>query len=179
MSSAEAVKKWRRETKKRMIDSMGGECQLCGYNKCQEALELHHINPDEKELSFGAIRANPKAWLKIVEELKKCILLCSNCHKEVHYGIVKMPLEYESFNEDYTVYKETMSECPVCGGQKAKRNKTCSHKCAAKLTGTIEWGSVDLKKLLEKYNYNCAAVGRILDVSDNTVRKRAKKLKLM
>ena len=64
MSSAEAVKKWRRETKKRMIDSMGGECQLCGYNKCQEALELHHINPDEKELSFGAIRANPKAWLK-------------------------------------------------------------------------------------------------------------------
>ena len=39
----------------------------------------------QKDFSLSSTRANPKNWDSIVKELKKCILLCSNCHKEHHY----------------------------------------------------------------------------------------------
>ena len=83
--SSEKVKKWRHETKKRIIESMGGKCQICGYNKCDSALDLHHINPEEKEISLASIRANPKSWSLIVAELRKCVLICANCHREEHH----------------------------------------------------------------------------------------------
>lgn len=57
-------------------------CAICGYNKCTRALEFHHINPQDKSFSLIAwtMHKNP---LLVAEELNKCILLCSNCHKEV------------------------------------------------------------------------------------------------
>jgi len=83
-SRSEAVKKWRRNTKERIITAMGGKCACCGYNKCHDAMDLHHLNPNEKEFSFAAIRANPKNWDSIVQELRKCVLLCNRCHREIH-----------------------------------------------------------------------------------------------
>lgn len=71
-----------------MVKSMGECCQICGYNKCENALELHHIDPTEKDFTFGKIIANPAKWSTIVKELKKCILLCANCHREVHAGVM-------------------------------------------------------------------------------------------
>lgn len=101
----EAVKRYRIVTKRRMVLSMGGKCQICGYSKCDRALDFHHINPDEKEANFNKYRANPAAWTRVVEELRKCILLCSNCHSEVHAGLTSLPNTYETFNEDYLDYK--------------------------------------------------------------------------
>ncbi len=74
-STAEKVKKWRKNVKSKIVASLGGECICCGYNKCYDALELHHINPENKDFSFGSIRANPKSWNKIVNEIKKCLLV--------------------------------------------------------------------------------------------------------
>lgn len=103
--SSEAVKRWRKNTKERMVKSMGGCCQVCGYNKTTNALEFHHINPEEKEMGFGDTRANNVKWSLLVEELKKCILLCSNCHKEVHEGVTQLPEVFAKFDEAYTEYK--------------------------------------------------------------------------
>lgn len=86
--SAEAVKRWRVNSKKKIVDALGGKCRVCGYTKCHQALEVHHIDPSTKEFSFGAFRANPKSWEKVVGELKKCVLLCGNCHAEFHAGIL-------------------------------------------------------------------------------------------
>ena len=61
---------------------MGGKCCLCGYDKCIAALELHHINPEEKEFSFSNYNSYKSLDL-LIDELKKCILLCSNCHKNM------------------------------------------------------------------------------------------------
>lgn len=58
-------------------------CMRCGYNKCVAALDLHHINPDEKEYGVAKMRNYSKD--KIVAELSKCLLLCANCHREEHY----------------------------------------------------------------------------------------------
>ena len=79
---SESVKLWRKNTKKRMIQSMGNCCQICSYNKCDNALEFHHLNPKEKEMGLGAIRGNIVGWNKIIIELRKCILLCAD-YKEL------------------------------------------------------------------------------------------------
>ncbi len=56
--SSEKVKRWRKATKQRIIDSFGGKCGICGYEKCPDALALHHLNPLEKEFGLGGVRAN-------------------------------------------------------------------------------------------------------------------------
>jgi len=66
----------------------GGRCQICGYNKCLRALKFHHINPKEKD--FNISMANNPPWEKIKKELDKCILVCGNCHDEIHSGITKI-----------------------------------------------------------------------------------------
>jgi predicted HNH restriction endonuclease len=86
--SSEAVKRWRVNSKKKIVAALGGKCRVCGYDKCHQALQVHHVDPSKKEFSFGAFRASPKSWEKAVVELKKCVLLCGNCHAEVHDGIL-------------------------------------------------------------------------------------------
>ena len=102
---SENVKAWRKRTKDRMVQSMGGCCQICGYSKTNKALEFHHIDPNEKEIGFGETRANNLSWIKLVNELRKCVMLCSNCHKEVHEGITILPENYKSFDESFVNYK--------------------------------------------------------------------------
>jgi len=174
--SSEAVKKWRHTTKKRIIDSMGGCCQICGYNKCESALALHHIDPDKKELSFGAIRSNPKNWSSIVEELKKCILLCHNCHSEIHSNMVELPKVYKVFDEGFTEYKQTkdVDLCPVCGKDKFVSSKYCSLSCSSRSKFRVDWDNIDLLKLLE--NDTIVNVAEKLNISDTAVRKRLKKI---
>ena len=64
------------------------KCQICGYNKCYQALEFHHINPKEKEFNIAQMLRQSSILNEniIKEELKKCILVCSNCHREIHAG---------------------------------------------------------------------------------------------
>lgn len=64
----------------------GGKCQNCNYNKCFGALEFHHINPLEKE--FGVSKTKGLSPIKLVEEINKCLLLCANCHREFHAGVL-------------------------------------------------------------------------------------------
>jgi hypothetical protein len=76
--------------KAKLVAELGGECQLCGYSKCQEALQFHHTSPEEK--SFGiAFKGVTIAYERLLEEAKKCVLLCANCHAEVEAGITEIP----------------------------------------------------------------------------------------
>lgn len=97
---SDKVKAWRKRTKMKLIASMGGCCQICSYNRCHKALELHHIDATQKEKSFSQLMARPTAIAGWFEEFKKCILLCANCHREIHENLVDMPEEYVIFNED-------------------------------------------------------------------------------
>ena len=62
----------------------GGKCIRCGYDKCISALEFHHKDPSKKD--FGISDDNMRLK-EAVEEVKKCILICSNCHREFHAGL--------------------------------------------------------------------------------------------
>ena len=67
------------------INLKGGMCCMCGYNKHYGALEFHHTDPSTKEKQWDKLRLC--AWDKIVAELEKCILVCANCHREIHHEI--------------------------------------------------------------------------------------------
>ena len=80
--AVEAVTKQRRVNKLKGISYKGGECSKCGYKKCADALDFHHIDPETKE--FGLSGGSIKSWEKQKTELDKCILVCANCHREIH-----------------------------------------------------------------------------------------------
>ncbi len=77
--------------KQKLIFQMhGNTCKVCGYNKCKEALELHHVIPSTKEYTVSHLTRNFSSIDKLKVELEKCIMLCSNCHRELHAGIIKL-----------------------------------------------------------------------------------------
>ena len=86
-----AVQKRRRSIREKAINYKGGRCQICGYCKCNEALEFHHLESNGKEFGISD-KGYTRSWKKIVLELDKCILLCANCHREVHNGL-QLPRE--------------------------------------------------------------------------------------
>ena len=64
---------------------MGMECEICGYAKNSAALELHHKKPEHKDFQLDLRSLSNRKWEKILQEAKKCILICSNCHAELHH----------------------------------------------------------------------------------------------
>ena len=62
-------------------------CQKCGYNKCGAALEFHHLNSDKKDEKVSRLIANRYSLDNpdIQNEIAKCIVLCANCHHELHF----------------------------------------------------------------------------------------------
>lgn len=71
-----------RKFKKECVEYKGGKCVKCGYNRYFGALDFHHIDPSKKD--FVISRAKSWKFKNAKEELNKCILLCSNCHREQH-----------------------------------------------------------------------------------------------
>lgn len=85
-NSYDCVKTRRANTKEKLIKYKGGKCEICGYDKCNQALEFHHVNPEEK--SFTISQSNIYKNLTILkQEVDKCILVCANCHREIHAGV--------------------------------------------------------------------------------------------
>jgi hypothetical protein len=71
----------------RLVEYKGGKCQICGYNKCFNALEFHHLNPNSKDFT---ISGKSLSFEKLKYEVDKCILVCSNCHSEIHAGLINV-----------------------------------------------------------------------------------------
>ena len=76
------------DKKREQVDAMKfsfGGCQKCGYDKCIEALDFHHRNPDEKEYDIAQMIRNHRTQEVIAQEMQKCVVLCANCHREFHF----------------------------------------------------------------------------------------------
>ena len=85
-----AVDKRRKTIRKMAIEYKGGKCAICGYEKSINALEFHHFDSGKKDFGISA-KGYIRNWEQVKDELDKCILLCSNCHREVHDGITQLP----------------------------------------------------------------------------------------
>ena len=76
-----------RKLKSILVEQKGGVCEKCGLiydgtNAC--VFDLHHINPDEKDFNVNVGTFNNRSIESVIEESKKCLLLCSNCHRLEH-----------------------------------------------------------------------------------------------
>lgn len=79
ISKASEYRKYKREE---LIEYKKGlKCEICGEDRFW-CLEFHHKDPNEKEKEISLLVESP---LKLKEELKKCIVLCANCHRDLHY----------------------------------------------------------------------------------------------
>jgi 5-methylcytosine-specific restriction endonuclease McrA len=71
------------------VQYKGGKCCICGYDKCYDALEFHHLDPSQKDFGLSS-NGHTRSWEKVKEELDKCILVCANCHREIHAHLISV-----------------------------------------------------------------------------------------
>lgn len=162
---------------------MVGKCAICGYHKNIQALEMHHINREEKEFTFA--NANKyHNWEDISEEMKKCILLCCNCHREIHY-----PDKDTNFTLKTSYYKKRDTEiilsmqrkskeyfCVDCG-KKISRNRARCQKCAELHNRkVVRPNREDFKKEIKEKSF--ISLGKKYGLSDNAIRKWCDSFKL-
>lgn len=170
---SEKVIRYRKNIKHKMILAMGGFCQKCGYSRCNDALEFHHIDPSKKEIAFGKLRSNPQSLNKVLMELEKCILLCSICHRELHANIIELPTEYHKLDPSifgWSKIDNGFIKTPINIIKKvSEKTKINKEKKIRKKRFDVSFE--ELSKLLNNNSY--IGIGKIYGVSDNAIRKRA------
>lgn len=87
MGSAIDVSNYRRRRKANLMKVLGDKCCICGYNELPDALEFHHINPEDKEFGIAS-KGTCRDLEKDLAEIKKCVLICANCHRAIHKGLI-------------------------------------------------------------------------------------------
>lgn len=185
-NNSEAVKRSRNKKKDLMIKSMGSKCILCGYIE-PTGLVIHHINPELKTLSFNKVRSTNTSWSLIVPELRKCVLLCANCHNKVHAEGLHNYNFTSSFNEDFAdiqtstkghLTSDIIHRYCLCGTKlTTKQLKYCCFACMSndrKLKNcVVDWNSeiLDIIYFKECDKLTFKQIGSIYGVSDNTIAK--------
>lgn len=76
------VDRRRTKMKNMALEYKGGKCEVCGYCKSTWALQFHHTDPETKDFQIGS--GNTYSWDRTKQELDKCVLVCANCHLEIH-----------------------------------------------------------------------------------------------
>ena len=94
------------------------KCLKCGENHIS-CLEFHHKDPNEKEYNVSALKN--RSHKKLLEEMKKCIVLCSNCHRKLHWddnSINKLKQKVNLYEQEKKKKKENKEVCRGCGKNK-------------------------------------------------------------
>lgn len=161
--NSRAVIKCLRKKKIDFVESFGGKCQVCGYNKCINALEFHHIEDKKEQPSQVIFRWSKK---RAFEELKKCVLLCANCHREAHFKDKDVELKIP-----ISIWIEV--KCEQCQGlfqTQRSDSKFCSTTCKQIFERRAERPSrEELFELVNRFSF--LELGKKFNVSDNAIRK--------
>lgn len=106
------IRKWGKKLK--AIGLLGGKCETCSEIR-PGVLEFHHINKDEKEIGIKDLLAG--RWTSILEELKKCKLLCGNCHRKHHFieNTEKRTNQRPVINKEIFLEFKGEISCKLCG----------------------------------------------------------------
>lgn len=80
-----------------LMNSLGGKCKICGYDKNSAALCFHHRNPSIKSFGLSLRECSNRSWEVLEKEASKCDLLCSNCHMEIHHPRLTKKVGVEGF----------------------------------------------------------------------------------
>ena len=176
-SNSENVCNFVRNRKTNLISLFGSKCCLCGFNEFQDALEFHHVNPEEKELSLAS--SVMVALDKQIKEARKCILVCANCHRGIHAGYYQVPENYSDFfdeeranfllQQNKEIREGKKHYCQNCGVLIATNAPLCV-KCTHLKSRVVERPSrEELKNLIRTLPFT--QIGKQFGVSDNAIRK--------
>lgn len=193
------IKNYRQRTKQKLVDLMGGKCQSCGYDKCINALEFHHTDPTKKDFAISS--AGLMNWDKTFSEAQKCILICANCHREIHCGVRECPkensinyeklsqrwIEWDKINLEKELESNTIDEISIMFDipintlrKECRKRKIDSSKIRKedkrKNKLKFEVSKKELAELVKEKPFT--EIGKMFGVSDNAVRKRCKKLEI-
>lgn len=179
--SYEHVKDFRIRLKERATYVLGDKCACCGYNKCIQALEFHHLDPKQKDFNFGT--NTNRSWEATRSEIQKCILVCANCHREIHYGLIDNSLLKSSYNEERAKEIDNLVEqvkthkiyyCIDCGVEVYDASSKRCPICAAKQRRKVPErpNREELKKLIRSTPF--VQIAKKYGVSDNAIRKWCK-----
>lgn len=172
----EAVNKRRRLIKLKAIEYKGGSCSICGYSRCASSLVFHHVDSSEKDFNIGK-KGETRSWNRVVKELDKCVLVCQNCHGEIHSGLIKKDdIKNETLHSKThnILDKQNENVCLTCG--KLLKNKTKSGLCRGcfKHKRKVE-NRPSLEHLIQDISdLGYCGTGRKYGVSDNAIRKWVK-----
>ena len=176
------MQKSRTKRKQDMVYVMGDKCQLCGYQRDIHALEFHHIKSEQKNFSFN--KANAVSWEKTKEELKKCILVCANCHREIHSGLITQELQSSYIEKNaqeidlqlQKIKTHQLVYCKTCGTIISNKATQCV-KCAGLTRQVVKRPDREtLKDLIRSTPFT--TIGKMYGVTDNAVRKWCSSVKL-
>ena len=78
-----AVHARRKKVRQMAVEHKGGKCELCGYDRCIDAFEFHHNDSSKKNFGISE-KGYTRSWKEVVKELDNCMLVCANCHRELH-----------------------------------------------------------------------------------------------
>lgn len=120
--------------KVKLMQFLGGKCNRCGYNKNYAALQFHHINPKEKEFNIDIRKCSNYNWDRLLDEAKKCELLCANCHFE-HHNPNYCGDEISEVYKSMPINLDTVNICQ-CGkiiDDKASKCESCYHLTTRKV----------------------------------------------
>ena len=85
----EAVTRRKQKIKRLLVEEAGECCAVCGYDRCIINLSFHHVDPSTK--SFSLASNTTKSIAAYRDEVKKCVLVCANCHGEIETGLIPSP----------------------------------------------------------------------------------------
>ena len=181
-TKSEIITQFRQKRKRDLISLYGGKCSLCGYNKSIKALEFHHIKPQDKKYALGT--GNCHKLQDDLTEAKKCLLVCANCHREIHdgfYNDVNL-FDYQKIDNQVEIEKLSISKnlfCKDCGVQitiysKSGYCNSCAQKHRAKVQNKPS--REELKSLIRTLPF--LKIATIYNVSDNAIRKWCDKYSL-
>jgi hypothetical protein len=174
---SEKVMRSQRRKKKHAVEIFGGKCCKCGYDKCLEALEFHHLDKSEKEEKPSQIILR-WSFDRAKKELEKCILVCSNCHREIHAAEKeKKPINLQRYYKPWII--KTCECCKKNFDTKLENQKFCSIECSAiTQRRVIRPTKEELKNLIDS-GITWVKLGNMFNLSDNGIRKWAKQYKLI
>ena len=81
------VKEWRKNTKIKLVEGFDSKCSMCGIQDDPVIYDFHHLDSDEKEFQLSS---KIMSWENLVAESKKCVMLCSHCHRKLHFRNLKV-----------------------------------------------------------------------------------------
>lgn len=157
-----------------LIELKGGKCERCGYNKNLSALEFHHIDSNNKSFNIDGRNLANKSFDELLNESNKCILLCANCHREIHhedYNLITLE-QLLIENENFLKKEKEIFVCKNCGKILSYGNKSglCSECYIKQSYRTKEKPSKEeLENLLKQYSLN--KIGKMYGVTHNVVKK--------